>query len=75
AQHDRDAWPRTKARFTSIFAGRTRDEWVAVFAGRDACVTPVLSPDEAAEHPQAQARGMFGRPGGVLQPMPAPRFS
>lgn len=74
-QHDRAAWPQIKARFTALFASRTRIEWEEVFAGRDACVTPVLSPDEAAVHPHAQARGMFGRPGDLLQPMPAPRFS
>ena len=64
-----------KARFAAIFASHNRAHWEAVFADRDACVTPVLSPDEAAVHPHAQARGMFGDPGGVVQPMPAPRFS
>lgn len=74
-QHDRAAWPDMKARFAAIFASHNRAHWEAVFADRDACVTPVLSPDEAAVHPHAQARGMFGDPGGVVQPMPAPRFS
>jgi alpha-methylacyl-CoA racemase len=74
-QHDRAAWPLMKARFAAIFVGRTRAHWEQVFEGRDACVTPVLSPDEAAAHPHARARGMFARPDDVLQPMPAPRFS
>jgi len=74
-QHDKAAWPMMKARFADIFKGRSRGQWEEVFAGRDACVTPVLSPDEAAAYPHAQARAMFGRIDDVLQPMPAPRFS
>ena len=56
-------------------ATRTRDDWVARFAGTDACVTPVLDMDEAPAHPHNIARGTFAGVGGVLQPMPAPRFS
>lgn len=33
-------------------------EWQAIFAGIDACVEPVLSVSEAAQHPQLKARGM-----------------
>jgi crotonobetainyl-CoA:carnitine CoA-transferase CaiB-like acyl-CoA transferase len=33
-----------------IFATRTRDEWTALFAGVDACFTPVLSVAEAVAH-------------------------
>ncbi|MCB4324520.1 CoA transferase, partial [Alcaligenes sp. 13f] len=42
--------------------------------GTDACLTPVLSPWEAAEHPHNAARGTFVDIGGVVQPAPAPRF-
>ena len=75
AQLDPAGWPELRARFTAIFGQRTRDEWVAVFAGTDACVAPVLSPAEAADHPHNQARGVFAEIGGVRQPAPAPRFS
>ena len=34
-----------------VFATKTRDEWEAIFAGTDACVTPVLDYVEAASHP------------------------
>ena len=34
--------------FAERFASRTRDEWTQVFAGTDACVTPVLTWSEAA---------------------------
>ena len=33
-----------------LFAGKARDEWVALFADIDACVTPVLSVSEAVAH-------------------------
>jgi len=38
------------------FEKRDFDELCALFAGLDACVEPVLSLDEAVEHPQLQAR-------------------
>lgn len=41
-----------------VFAGKTRDEWVAFFGGSDVCISPVLSLSEALSHPQAKARGM-----------------
>jgi alpha-methylacyl-CoA racemase len=41
---------------TAAFRTRTRDEWTAAFAGRDACVTPVLSFAEAAADPVRLAR-------------------
>jgi alpha-methylacyl-CoA racemase len=74
AQLDLTGWSALRARFTEVFAQRSRDEWVAVFAGTDACVAPVLSPAEAAAHPHNAARGVFAEIGGVSQPAPAPRF-
>src|SRR3546814_8375887 len=64
-----------EARFTETFASRTRDEWEAVFADRDACVSPVLTMTEAPVHPVNQARGVFVTHDEVIQPAPAPRFS
>ena len=74
AQMDRDAWPAMRERFATIFATRARDEWVAVFEGVDACVSPVLSPTEAPMHPYNTARQVFSTDG-ITQPRPAPRFS
>jgi len=70
-----DNWSRLHRRFEQIFATRTRDEWARIFAGTDACVTPVLTFDEAAAHPHAIDRDAFASVKGVLQAMPAPRFS
>jgi alpha-methylacyl-CoA racemase len=73
-QHDRAGWPALRQRFAETFAQRTRAEWEQVFAGTDACVSPVLSLAEAPAHPQAVARNSFVRVGDVTQPGPAPRF-
>lgn len=42
----------------AIFRSRTQREWVEAFDGSDACVTPVLSPSEAAALPHFVQRGM-----------------
>jgi alpha-methylacyl-CoA racemase len=75
AQDDPAGRPTLRSRFTAAFATRTRDEWVAAFAGTDACVTPVLALREVADHPHLKARGTVVAPDGVLQAAPAPRFS
>lgn len=75
-QMDTGSWSATTARFATIFATRTRDEWTEVFDDTDACVTPVLSFTEAAEHPQLAARGtIVDPPWGQRQAAPSPRFS
>lgn len=74
-QMDTSRWPDLKKRFAAIFKTRTRDEWVQVFAGTDACVTPVLELDEVDSDPQNVSRSVFIEVGGVVQPAPAPRLS
>ena len=65
----------TKAAVAKAVAKKSRDQWVAHFAGKDACVAPVLSLGEAPAHLHNRARGTFVELGGVLQPGPAPRYS
>jgi alpha-methylacyl-CoA racemase len=74
-QHDQTSWPLMKTRFTEIFKTHTRDEWVALAAGTQSCIVPVLSLAEAPHHPHIQQRGSFVEVDGVVQPGPAPRFS
>ncbi|MFC0453187.1 CaiB/BaiF CoA transferase family protein [Rhodococcus jostii] len=74
-QWERDRWTELRAEFEIAFKSRTRDEWAQAFADTDACVTPVLTYDEALGHPHLVARKTFGSIGAVDQPMPAPRFS
>ncbi len=74
-QMDSTHWPEMKRRFTHLFRQKTRDEWTSIFENKDACVTPVLSLTEAAEHPHNRHRGTYASPDGVLQAVPAPKFS
>jgi alpha-methylacyl-CoA racemase len=74
-QMDRERWPEAKARLAERFRTRTRDEWCVLLEGSDACFAPVLSMDEAPNHPHNRARNAFMELDGVAQPAPAPRFS
>lgn len=74
-QFDRDLWPVLGKRLAAIFAAEPRDKWTALFEGSDACVSPVLSPQEAAQHPHMAARGSWLTVDGILQAAAAPRFS
>lgn len=74
-QMDRAGWPTMRARLTQEFLTKTRDQWAAVFTDSDACVTPVLAPEEVAEHPHIAARGTLIDIDGIQQAAPAPRFS
>jgi alpha-methylacyl-CoA racemase len=74
-QSDRDSWPSMKRRLASLIKTRTRDEWCLLLEGTDACFAPVLSAEEAFQHPHNRHRGTFTEVAGVPQPAPAPRFS
>ena len=47
-----------KAALSEKIQQKTLDEWQGIFADADACVEPVLTISEAAEHPQLKARDM-----------------
>jgi alpha-methylacyl-CoA racemase len=72
---DRQRWPELRAALAICILARTRQQWQQVLEGTDVCFAPVLSMDEAPQHPHMAARGTFVRADGVLQPSPAPRFS
>ena len=76
-QMDQSQWAATAARFTEVFAAKTRAEWCAIFDGTDACVAPILNLDEAGDHPHNRARGLLipDAAKGKLEPAPAPRLS
>ena len=61
-QHDRAAWPEQAEAMAAAFLTRPRDAWVEHFAGKDACVSPVLDWAEAAAHPHNRARGACAGP-------------
>ncbi|MFL6237924.1 MAG: CaiB/BaiF CoA transferase family protein [Actinomycetes bacterium] len=72
---DRSHWEQTKAKVAAVLRTKSRDEWLDVFQGTDACVTPVLSLAEAPGHEHNAARGTFVEVGGIVEPSPVPSFS
>jgi alpha-methylacyl-CoA racemase len=74
-QNDTKAWPEMIRRFAAIFLSKTRGEWEAVFAGKDACVSPVLELDEVGTHPHNKERGILTGNPGFVRPSPAPKLS
>jgi alpha-methylacyl-CoA racemase len=72
---DRRDWPGLRDRVEPIIRTRTRDEWLARFAARDACVAPVWSMYDARHDPHLAARSTFVEIDGATQPAPAPRLS
>lgn len=75
AQMDPRAWPALKAKLTSLFKQKTRDQWCALMEMTDVCFAPVLSMAEAPAHLHNAARATFIEVDGVMQPAPAPRYS
>jgi alpha-methylacyl-CoA racemase len=68
-------WPEMKEKLAVIIKSKTRDEWCEIMEGTDVCFAPVLSFDEAINHPHNVEREVFIDVDGVMQPAPAPRFS
>lgn len=68
-------WPKGRALLAAKFKTKTRDDWCELLETADVCVSPVLSADEAPQHPHIRARGSFIELDGIMQPAPAPRFS
>ena len=42
-----------------MFATLSRDQWCHAFEGTESCFAPVLSLDEAPQHPHLKARGIL----------------
>ncbi len=68
-------WPDMADAMVRVFKDKTRDEWVDIFAGGDACVAPVLDWEEAALFEHTMERGGLIEIDGVRQAAPAPRCS
>ncbi len=74
-QMSRDEWPELKAKLADVLSRKTQAEWCAIMDATDICFAPVLTLDEAPNHPHNAARETFVTVEGVVQPAPAPRFS
>jgi alpha-methylacyl-CoA racemase len=73
-QLDRARWPEMRDKLAAIFMTRTRQQWCDLLEGTDACVSPVLTMSESAQHPHLVHRGSLLDSDGALQAAPAPRF-
>ena len=49
----------------TLFATQSRDEWLALFAGQDVCLTPVNSPGDALRDPHVISRGLVQTASGM----------
>ena len=74
-QMNKEKWNEYKAEFKKVFLSKTRDEWCGIMEGTDICFAPVLSMDEAINHPHNKERNSFSTIDEVTQPSPAPLFS
>ena len=74
-QNDRARWAEQQAMLEAVFADKSRDDWEKLFAGSDACVTPVLDYEEAATHPANAARQTHIAQPGWTHPQIAPRLT
>ncbi len=72
---DPDRWAAQGEHLAALFASRTQADWCELLEGTDACFAPVLTLEEAAQHPHMQARGVYRDIDGALHAAPAPRFS
>ncbi|PPC74213.1 CoA transferase [Pokkaliibacter plantistimulans] len=59
----------------SLFATKSRDQWMEVLAPITSAVVPILDPLEASRYPHCVARGVFETIDDVLQVSPVPVFS
>lgn len=69
---DKATWSFIEQTLDRVFRSQPRSHWTNLFAGTDACVAPVLAPDEVWDEPHNKAR----HPGASHHRVPAiPRFS
>lgn len=66
---DESRWEELRRQLRQIFEGKTMKEWAALFEGQEACVSPVLTIEEALGNLQLVARRRVQRrPGGPALP-------
>lgn len=75
SQHDRTRWPALRDAIAAAIQARSRQWWCEVLEGTDVCFAPVLTLQEAANHPHLRKRACLVETNDVLHVAPAPRFS
>lgn len=64
-----------KELLTIKFLEKSQGEWCKIFDTKDACVFPILSPNETKEHQHNKDRLSFYQDGDIAVPEPAPKLS
>ncbi|MBN3846283.1 CoA transferase [Paraburkholderia sp. Ac-20342] len=72
---EKGGWPVIRAALADRFATRTRDAWAKQFRESDACVSPVLNLQEAAENEHIAARHTYVADRNFVRPATAPRLN
>ncbi len=70
-----EKFPELEERMQAIFKTKTRDEWAEIYKDSSACFSPVLTFEEAQQHPHITERETFVEVEGIMQAAPTPRFS
>lgn len=74
-QLDVEQWPKAKEEIARVFLTKTQKEWYEIFKDLDACVTPVLTTDEAPCYTHNKERKTFILSDNAYKPSPAPKLS
>jgi alpha-methylacyl-CoA racemase len=69
-REDPATWPQLRQAIAARIRSRTRDDWTALAADRDACLAPVLHLGEAAAHPHHAVRRTFAPDPATGAPIP-----
>jgi len=72
---DPAGWPALRDELVATFRSKTRAEWETILGDAEVCFAPVLSMQEAIDHPHNRERRTFVEVDELAQPAPAPRFS
>ena len=73
-QYDSGQWQMQTQFLSDIFQENPQSYWTELFSDLDACVAPILNPEEAESDPHIKSREIWVRENGYLMASPAPRF-
>jgi crotonobetainyl-CoA:carnitine CoA-transferase CaiB-like acyl-CoA transferase len=73
-QFDSSQWRAQTEFLGNIFEEKPQSYWIDLFSGLDACVAPILTPEEAENEAHIKSREIWVRENGYLMAAAAPRF-
>ena len=73
-QYARGQWKAQTEFLSDIFIEKPQSHWTELFSDLDACVAPILNPEEAESDPHIKSREIWVRENGYLMASAAPRF-